>query len=190
MRVFVAFDLAISVVEKLVLVQQEINPQIESAGATARWTDAANIHMTLKFIGDVDPSLVIRIRDKLREIVTMHALFDYEAVGVGCFPEPKRPRIIWAGAGAGVERVEALQSDIEERLASLGIAKEKRAFHPHVTLGRLKTFKERVDIEPTLTELSDTVFGNSQVKDLILFESRLTPKGATYHVVERFPLIG
>ena len=190
MRVFVAFDLAISVVEKLVLVQQEINQPIASEGAEARWTDGANLHLTLKFIGGVDPSLVSRIREKLRQIAAQQALFEYETVGIGCFPGPKKPRIIWAGAGAGVEHVEALHMNTEVGFSRLGIAKEERAFHPHVTIGRLKTYKSRIDIEPTLATYNDTVFGSSQVKDLILFESRLSPKGATYHVIERFPLIG
>lgn len=190
MRVFVAFDLAISAVEKLVLVQREIDEPIAAVGAKARWTAAANIHMTLKFIGDIDAGLVTRIRDQLRLVSVGHALFEYEARGIGCFPGPKMPRIIWAGAGAGVERVTALQKDVEEGLGRLGIAIDDRPFHPHVTLGRIKTFDKRVDLEPILGQFEDTVFGVSHVKDVILFESRLTSKGAIYEIIERYPLIG
>lgn len=190
MRVFVAFDLSIRTVENLVLLQEDLQKPVAQLGAKARWTDAANIHLTLKFIGEVERSLVFRVREVLGEVARRHPLFDTETVGTGCFPNYRTPRIIWAGSGAGAEVIGRLQADVEGQLGELGIPKEDRPFFPHVTIGRVQTRKNRVDLEPVLTPYRDTAFGSSQVKDIALYESQLNPSGVVYRVIERFPLLG
>jgi RNA 2',3'-cyclic 3'-phosphodiesterase len=190
MRVFVAFDLSIRTVENLVLLQEDLQKPLAQLGAKARWIDAANIHLTLKFIGEVERSLVFRIREVLAEVARRHPLFDTDTSGTGCFPSYRTPRIVWAGSGQGAEAVARLQNDIETHLGELGIPADDRTFHPHVTIGRVQTRKTRVDLEPVLTPYRDTVFGSSQVKDFALYESQLNPSGVVYRVIERYPLTG
>lgn len=188
MRVFVAFDLAIPVVENLVLLQEDLTAPLRSAGAKPRWPDAANIHLTVRFIGEVDDALVMRIREQLRLVAARTPKLALQTRGTGCFPDARQPRIIWAGAGDGSEAVVALQKDVEEALSAIGVAPDERPFFPHVTVGRVRTPTGRVDAESMLRPYADTDFGTSQIKDIILLESRLGPKGAEYRVIERFPL--
>lgn len=188
MRVFVAVDLAIRVVENLVLLQEDLNGPISDLEGSVRWIEAANIHLTLKFLGDADPGLVIRLREVLREAACSVSLFDLETVGTGCFPDEKRPRVLWAGTGEGLDELNGLRAAVLKGTQSLGIADDKRPYQAHVTLGRVKTFDDRIDVSGVLAPFEQTSFGRSQIKDLLLMESRLDPKGATYHVIERFPL--
>lgn len=190
MRVFVAFDLSIATVENLVLLQEDLHGPISELGAKPRWTSAANIHLTLRFIGALQPELVLRVREELRLVAQRHAMFDTQSTGTGCFPSYDTPRIIWAGTGAGTEGVVQLQSDVEQGLGRLGIPREDRPFKPHVTVGRVRTRARRIDLEPVLTAYRDTHFGSSQIKDFALFESHLNPRGVVYRVLERFPLTG
>ncbi len=188
MRVFIAVDLAIRVVENLILLQEDLNGPIAEREGSVRWTEAANIHLTLKFLGDADPGLVIRLREVLREAACSVSLFDLETTGTGCFPDENRPRVLWAGAGEGLDELNGLRSAVQKATQSLGIADDKRPYQPHVTLGRIKTFDDRIDVSALLAPFKQTSFGRSQIKDLLLMESRLGPKGASYHVIERFPL--
>lgn len=188
MRVFIAFDLSIRTVENLVVLQEDLAKPVADAGAKARWTDAANIHLTLKFLGEMERGMVFRVRDVLRLVSRRHVMFDMETVGVGCFPKPTVPRIIWAGTGPGQDHITQLQSSVEAAMAELGIEPERRPFHPHVTIGRIKTRTKRIDLGPVLEPYAETFFGVSQIKELILFQSELKPTGAVYSVIERFPL--
>lgn len=190
MRLFVALDLAIPVVENLVLLQEDLHEPLEALGLTPRWTDAANIHLTLRFLGAVDDALVHRIRDKLREACDESPLFDLRTRGTGAFPGTDCPRILWAGVGEGGDALEALRARVEAGLDDLGLEGDPRPFHPHITLGRMRTEGNRADVGAALAPYSETEFGVTQVKDIALMQSQLHPKGAIYKVVERFALRG
>jgi 2'-5' RNA ligase len=190
MRVFVACDLSISTVENLVLLQEDLSKPLTQAGVKPRWVEAANIHMTLKFLGERDPDLVYQVREKLRDLVRRHRMFEVETLGTGCFPDYRTARVLWAGTRSGREAVIAAVQDVEATLAELGIEPERREFKPHVTLARIRTRRKRVDLEPILTPYRDTVFGTSLVKDFALYQSQLQPNGVVYRVLERFPLGG
>lgn len=186
-RLFIAIDLSIPVVERLAVLQQQLDERLDE-GVRIKWTKPQNIHLTLKFLGDTEDSMVPMLRNVLADLVGPLFPFEVEARGIGCFPRPDKPRIIWAGFDdEGAEVLTLLQQALERDLAEIGIPKEDRAFKPHVTLGRVKSRQK-----PSLNELfeghRDTSWGRSYIKDLILFESRLDHTGATYHVVERFPL--
>ncbi|MBN1946758.1 MAG: RNA 2',3'-cyclic phosphodiesterase [Bradymonadales bacterium] len=190
MRMFIAFDLAIKVVEKLLLVQEDLHRPVSAAGATPRWTEASNIHLTLKFLGEMEQNQIVSVSQVVRDVAGRHPIFEMETYGIGCFPGPRQPRIIWAGTTRGADETLAMQQDIEDGLAAVGIPREDRPFHPHVTIGRLKTRKGRVDLTTILEPYREMPFGPSQVKDMALFQSILSPKGAIYKVIERFPLTG
>ena len=99
------------------------------------WTRSGNLHLTLKFIGDVDPPLQEDITGALSAIRVERFMMALN--GIGCFPGPRRPRIVWAGAGAGHPRLFQLQGKVENALMALGIEPEKRAYSPHITIARL-----------------------------------------------------
>ena len=190
MRVFICFDLSVPTVNNLVLLQEELREPIVELGGKVRWTPPENIHLTLKFLGETDDDMVFQIRSKLRDVAKQHPMVEAETVGTGAFPNAKVPRIIWVGTGTGSDAIITLQQNIETSLETLGIQKDDRSFKPHLTIGRIKTRKQRVNLEPILLPHSDKTFGVSLVKDFALYRSVLHPRGAIYQVIERFPLTG
>jgi 2'-5' RNA ligase len=186
-RLFIAVDLAIPVVERLAVLQRQLDERLDG-GVRIKWTRPQNIHMTLKFLGDTDEAMVPMLRDVLSNLVGPLFPFEVESRGIGCFPRPDNPRIIWAGFDDdGAEVLSLLQQALERDLDELGIPKDQRAFKPHVTLGRVKS-RQKPSLDHLFQGLRGTSWGNSYIKDFILFESRLDHTGATYHVLDRFPL--
>lgn len=187
-RLFIAVDLAISVVERLTLLQREWADRIDDDDVRIKWVKPANIHMTLKFLGKTEPPLVPMLEEVLADIVKPLFPFEVACQRIGAFPEPRRPRILWAGLDPkGSEVMALLPKAIERDLEPLGFARDDRDFHPHVTLGRVKS-RQRCDMREIVDEFSDLDFGQSYIKDMILYESRLTGDGAVYTVLNRFPL--
>ena len=157
-------------------------------GGRIRWVDAPNIHVTLKFLGEVDDALVPMIEDRLRALTRPLFPFEVACCEVGAFPSLDRPRVLWAGLDEkGAEVMGLLRQTIERELGELGFAADERAYAPHVTLGRIKT-TSAVDLNGVTQDLAKVSFGTSFLKDIVLFESRLSADGASYHVRRRFLL--
>lgn len=190
-RLFIALNLSVSVVEKLALLQRELESRLTSAFGDRirlRCPDASHIHLTLKFLGDTPPQMVPLITEAVDEMCQPLFPFEAKCVGIGAFPDPRRPRILWAGLDdESAEVVGLLQKNLEEELAQLGIEKDARPFVPHVTLARIKS-RNRPCIDEWIDEYEDVNFGQSYIKDLVLYESHLDRDGARYEVIKRFAL--
>jgi 2'-5' RNA ligase len=188
-RLFIALDLAIPVVEQLAVFQEQIQEELaDEDDVRVRWTSPENIHLTMKFLGDTEDALVPMLRQTLGELVKPLFPFEVEAKGIGCFPKPKRPRIIWSGFDDQSEEVlSLLQQALERDLEELGFQKEDRPFRPHVTLGRVKS-RAKPDFTDLMDGRTETSFGKSYIKDVILYESELTSEGPIYTVIDRFAL--
>ncbi len=142
---------------------------------------AEKLHITLKFIGEVDEK---RFREIDRALSTIkHPPFGVEVAGIGAFPSLQRPRVIWVGAKG--EGLYSLQKEVEEALFSLGIPREVREFVPHVTLGRAKG---KVDISSLVERFSEVSFGTFTARELALVRSYLKPGGSEYEIIRRYPL--
>ena len=155
-----------------------------------RWVPAANVHLTLKFLGDVSPANLELLTQMLGVEVNQHQAFEMEFGGLGAFPNPKRLRMIWIGtqAPAGLE---ALQHGIEAAAATLGYPVEKRPFSPHLTIGRVKQNIGSADMQKIRTALEETrvgSLGTAQVTAVHLFKSDLKPTGAVYTRLFSAPL--
>ena len=190
-RLFVAVDLSIAVVERIAMLQDELRAEIGERfddGVRLRTVDAPNIHITLKFLGDTPPALVPRICEALRELCEPLFPFDIECLGVGAFPGGESPRILWVGLDdEGAEVLGLLQRHVERDLHELGIEKESREYHPHVTVARVKS-ESPPSLETLLGEYDEVGFGQSFITDIALYESHLDADGPRYDVVERFSL--
>ena len=190
-RLFIAVDLSISVVERLILFQDELQNKLRGAfgdDLSVRWTDAENIHLTLKFLGDTSDALVSMLESSIASLAEPLFPFEVECRGFGAFPSPDRPRILWAGLDAkSAEVLGLLQQALERDLQEIGIAADEREFLPHITLGRLKS-RAAPDLGEVFGRYDDLSFGKSYIKDLVLYESQLRHDGPRYHVIERFPL--
>jgi RNA 2',3'-cyclic 3'-phosphodiesterase len=149
-----------------------------------RWTRPENVHLTLKFLGDVRAETLDSIRAALGEVCAEHAPFDAVLAELGAFPSARRAKILWIGVGAGSDRLRSLAADVDDALASLGFGREKRPYVPHLTLGRVRG-------RPLNLDLPSGVEGNGfRVRRVELTESTLAPKGATYRTVGDFALVG
>jgi len=182
MRLFVALELPAGVRAALGEIEARLRP---AARSNVRWTDPNGIHLTLKFIGDVPAGQLEAIR---RALGGVRAEKPVEAVfrGVGWFPNARRPRVFWAGveADAGLA---ALAAEIERVLEPLGIARESREFHPHLTLARIKSDEGLEALRREAERLGTPELGRATYAEFDLMQSTLHPKGAVYTRMERFP---
>lgn len=147
-----------------------------------KWVILENMHITLKFLGEIDEQKKREIAPLVKEIAGSHRSFEVSLKGVGCFPDAKRPRVLWVGADQGGEELCTIVRAFEEGLARCGFKKEKR-FHPHLTLGRIK----KPCVVDNMLE-KNIVTESFRVDAIVLFKSTLTPQGAVYKELERFPL--
>ena len=154
----------------------------ECASDRVRWVRPENVHLTLKFLGNVRKEILGDLCAALEEACAGHAPFDVALVGFGAFPSAQRARILWAGVGVGSDQLRALATDLQDTLAPLGFEREERAFTPHLTLGRLRSRPASFDL-PTVAG----VLG-FQVRRVELTESTLSPEGAAYRTIKAFAL--
>lgn len=155
---------------------------LRDAGLPARWVDTDQIHLTLKFLGEVREQRLPSLEEALREAASGSSPFELGLRGIGAFPSLRRPRVIWLGVEATLP-LRALKHDIEHAYAQLGIARESRAFHPHFTLGRARDRAQAGELR-ALERLAGAVEvrGGFEVEAVDLVRSRLGPGGARYSV--------
>lgn len=188
-RLFIAVDLAIPVVEELVAFQRRLQALIDDIdGVRVKWTRPEHIHLTMKFLGNTEPAMLPVLREAIAELVGPLFPFEVEARGVGFFPGPHKPRIIWSGFDdESAEVLSLLHRAIERDLGEIGIEQDDKPFRPHVTLGRVKS-RKRPDFTRLVDQIERRSYGKSYIKDIILYESKLDHEGPHYTVVDRFAL--
>ncbi len=153
--------------------------------ARIRWSMPENVHLTLKFLGDVDEESLDDLRTGLESACAEHASFEARLAGLGAFPSARRARILWAGVGAGSEQLRSLAADVDAALSSLGFERETRPYEPHLTLGRVQGGPVRLDLPE---EAGDGPL--FKVRRIELTQSTLTDKGPIYRTLEDFVLDG
>lgn len=151
------------------------------------WTRPAHLHLTLKFLGDVDVELIPALAERLRAVAAATPPFTLRVVGVGAFPGLARPRVLWVGVESPV--LPALGDAVERACRAEGFAAEPRALRPHVTLGRVRAGGRSG--HPDLAFLASDgghELGSSPVSELVLFRSELRSGGAHHHALATLPL--
>jgi RNA 2',3'-cyclic 3'-phosphodiesterase len=156
---------------------------VRRLGDRVRWIKPENVHLTLKFLGDVREEALGNLCAPLGEICARHAPFDVGLVGLGAFPSARRARILWVGVGAGSDQLRALAADLDAAFASLGFEREKRSYAPHMTLGRVRGRPASFDLP---SDAGDHL--GFRVRRVELVESTLAPEGAVYGTVRAFAL--
>lgn len=152
-----------------------------------RFVSPQNVHLTLKFLGDVPVKQISQIVTKIESTITSFQNFTYICDGTGVFPNPKRPRVLWLGITDGSENLKQLSSLLNNALKELPLQQEDKEYRSHITIGRAKGFKES---KLKLNEFLDYKFEkiSNHVSEIVLFESILRPKGAVYTPLHRFKL--
>jgi 2'-5' RNA ligase len=156
-----------------------------------RWVRPEGIHLTLKFLGEVPSEKIEAVHDAVRSVGPHFSAFDFSVGGLGCFPNLRRPRVIWIGVREVTGSLEALQVEIERAFGDLGFEKENRSFHPHLTLGRVRRGVRRTDhqaVADALTRMEHFSLGDYRVEEICLFRSELKPTGAVYNKLLVVPL--
>jgi 2'-5' RNA ligase len=175
LRVFVAIDIGdAEILSRL----ENARDLILSTKADVKPVSRENMHITLRFIGEVPLELANEICKALETI--RFKPFKIRIKGVGVFPNISRPRVIWAGVDGDVEKLVSLHDEVEARLRKLGLPGEKEKFIPHVTLARVKSGRNREALVKTIMSISDMVFGEITVDRILLKRSILTPSGPIY----------
>lgn len=159
-------------------------PSGDPSGDRVRWTRPENVHLTLKFLGDVREEVLGDLSEVLGEVCANHAPFDAGLLGLGAFPSARRARILWAGVGAGAGALISLATELDGALASLGFEREKRLYTPHLTLGRVRGRPASLNLPPPPKTRE------FRVRRVELVKSTLTERGAVYETVEDFALKG
>jgi 2'-5' RNA ligase len=180
-RTFIALELPPSITSLLAKVQEDL----QSMGLRAKWVRPENIHLTLKFLGNINPTDIDNIGGAMVDAVGEIETFNLVAEGIGVFPGIKRPRVIWVGLKGQVQLLFAMQRLLEDGLAALGYKKEKRPFKGHLTLGR---FKQRVNphtIRRVLQEFGDLIIEDFTARRVIFYKSDLKPTGAVYSQLQQ-----
>ena len=183
MRSFIAIELPDEVKASLAGIQQGL----KKSGADIRWVKTDNIHLTLKFLGDIEEEIVPDIIHVLKGTCQHHNVFSIEISGIGTFPAKKSPRVLWAGIHDNGELIK-LHAEIEEGMASLGIDTEKRAFAPHLTFGRFRSPRRRDLLIEQIDMMRHESFGLFDVRSIYLIKSDLKPSGAVYSRLADLPL--
>ncbi len=155
-----------------------------------RWTPTSNIHLTLKFLGDVSPPTIDMLSQMLTLEASQHISFTMQFGGLGTFPTPRRPRVIWVGIQAPAA-LEALQHGIEAATAKMGYPPEGPPFSPHLTIGRVRQTAGPADAQKIRIALEETkigALGTGKVEAVHLFKSDLKPSGSVYTRLFSAPL--
>jgi 2'-5' RNA ligase len=173
-RAFIAFELPPEVKTYL----GEIISGLRGNRAPVRWVKPEGLHITLKFLGDIEEKIVPSLSRQLNDIVASCLPLQLSLSHLGAFPDARRPRVIWAGLRGDTSAMAEIAGKIDRICTSFGMEKEKRPFRAHVTIGRLKV-PSVVDLAQ---ELRDTGF---TIQNVILYQSELSSQGARYFVMNR-----
>jgi RNA 2',3'-cyclic 3'-phosphodiesterase len=181
MRLFIGLDVPWQIRRNLELLLEHLRPKAEIA-----WSALGNLHVTTKFVGEWPESRVDELRSALAGVPRPGPM-EITIRGVGWFPNPHQPRVLYAGI-QGPPELATLAADTESVCAGLGIPSERSDYRPHLTLARVRTHKPLFELKRAIAELPDDRFGAYQSTEFHLFSSELRPQGSIYTKLASFPL--
>lgn len=161
--------------------------ELKATNANVRWVKPGNIHVTLKFLGNIEEDRIDEIENALKPLGSRNP-FELAAQGVGVLPNPRYPRVVCAGLKTGVEALKELNRAMEDAMETMGFKREERDFLPHLTLGRVKSFRAKSLLMMKIRELQKREFGSIAVNGFSLIKSDLRPTGAVYTELANIPL--
>lgn len=153
-----------------------------------RWVRTGHLHLTLKFLGDIEESDVGAVGDALEQAATRKEAFNVSLRGTGFFPPRGRPRVVWVDVAAGAESLAGLQDEIEASLEPLGVEREDRTFRPHLTIGRVKDGRHREKLASLTAAAADREWGAFRCERIHLMRSELFPTGPRYSILRELRL--
>jgi 2'-5' RNA ligase len=186
-RTFIAIPLPEPLLAQLARVQRQLEREVPPR--SVRWVRPESIHLTLKFLGDTPTEKLPQIEAALAAVAQNGPACTFTVTGLGCFPNSRRPRVLWVGVQEPTGRLAALQNAIEEAVAPFGYPPEGRGFTPHLTLGRVHRRADRRDVARVGEIVATTEvgpLGEVAVHHFALIRSLLKPTGAEYTTLAEF----
>lgn len=173
-RCFLALDLNTDTRSKLASAVE----RVRSVPADVRWVRPESFHVTVKFIGNTDPQTLTEIEQTVRTAVASMTPFSFEVRSIGAFPNLRNPRILWAGIES--DSAIAIGTEVAKALAPLGFEPEQRGYHPHVTVGRVRSRRGWRALGEALREIEQSRFGHCKAASIVAYRSDLRRDGAVY----------
>jgi len=183
LRTFIALELSPEIRQELSKIQKEL----KKSGADAKWVKPENIHLTLKFLGNTPVDKIPLINNLLQETANQCKSFDISISDLGVFPRIESPRVIWVDINQGKEELIKFAGEIENKLSDLGFIKEDRPFQTHVTLARIKSSLNRLNLAEKLKAINPPPL-SQRVDKITFFKSTLTPQGPVYEILKEITL--
>jgi 2'-5' RNA ligase len=183
-RSFIAIEVPRELKSKL----EEVQRELRRTEADVKWVRPEAIHLTLKFLGFIRPEDVEKISRAVAPVITRWEPFEIRIQGMGGFPNLRNPRVVWVGVDRGKESLASLRQQIEKKMAELSFPPENRPFSPHLTLGRVRSFRGKANLSQAVESRNGLELGIFQAREVILFRSELKPSGAVYTKLKEFPL--
>ncbi|MEO0185059.1 MAG: RNA 2',3'-cyclic phosphodiesterase [candidate division WOR-3 bacterium] len=180
MRTFIAVEIPEKqkkLIWDFILEHKKGNPPI-------KWVAFENLHITLKFLGEIDEKKINLMVSALTTISARTKSFKLKLENPGCFPSVRNPRVLWIGVTTGAQELTGLATDIENSLTQFGIKKEDKKFHPHLTIGRIKTSCRVDEIVAKIIQTEEFL-----INEFVLFKSTLLPSGPVYEKLKNFALV-
>ena len=185
-RLFIAIELSLNIRSRLETLQKEL----KKSGADAKWVEPENIHLTLKFLGNVETKKNKDIMETLNKICAQRKRFTATLDQLGAFPSLNSARVVWAGLNDKTDTLENIAEILDEALSQLKFEKETRKFQTHVTLARIRSARNRVALIQKIKEANQNFKTEDfSIDNITLFESRLSPHGPTYAIVHQAKLL-
>lgn len=186
LRLFVA----VPIPEAVAVFLERIQRRIGLPKANLRWVKARNIHLTLRFLGDIDAAQIPRITAGMDAAAASARSFSLQAQGLGVFPNLDDARVLWVGLSGEMDRLDAIQKSLEAGLESFGFGRDTRGFRAHLTIGRVRRRVDAQVLGQCLESIEDTASESFRVDRVGLIKSVLKPTGAEYSLLHASPLDG
>jgi len=183
-RSFIAIKIPAKIRNKL----EKVQDNLKKSNAALQLVSPENIHITLKFLGDVPVESINDIQDTIRKSILQVDTFPISFSKIGVFPNSEYPRIIWIGIEKGRDELSLLNTKIENFISGFSLHQENRKFQPHLTLARVRSGRNRKRLLNILEELKNIRAGEMFAKEICLMESILKPQGTQYNILKIFSL--
>ena len=187
MRVFIAIDIDEQIRKALGNLQLELQSKLDIKKSDVKWVDPGNMHLTLKFLGEIKDEKVAEVCNIIKDIADRHGSFELDVESVGCFGG-KSARVVWVGCGRNCDLLHQLQEDIEHGLACAGWPEEKRRFTGHLTLCRVRNPKAGLKLAQLTEAYKDYKLGITPADSVKVYQSQLRPTGPVYTVLGNYEL--
>jgi 2'-5' RNA ligase len=174
-RAFFSFD-----IEDQAIIRQltKVQNMLLNTGAQLKTVKPQNVHLTIRFLGDISPAMVDAIHEEMKQL--SFSPFTVEFNGLGAFPKLTYPRVVLAGIRKGADELKAVFGQLEPRLRGLGFKPDNKGFSPHLTIARVRTGRNKAELVKSIQELENYEFGAVKATCLRLKKSDLTPRGPIY----------